>query len=168
MRIYGVLLLLCSCASNPPSASSEPKKIEYPDWVEAGSGAFAAPREVFRGVASGADQPTAEARARKEVSKPFEVYSASIMKEYGGAGASMKSIEEMEQIEKAVKQASKESLEHIELSKRWTAPDRKVFCLAQLELEHFLQAIRSSALKPAAQEEFVQKARKDFIDLTRD
>ena len=63
--------------------------MEYPEWVNKGSGAFGGEKKVFYGVGSASGirnhslaRATADNRARNEISKIFEVYSASLMKDY--------------------------------------------------------------------------------------
>src|SRR5688572_32955155 len=63
--------------------------VEYPEWVNKGSGAFGGEKKVMYGVGSASGirnhslaRTTADNRARAEISKVFETYSASLMKDY--------------------------------------------------------------------------------------
>src|SRR5688500_16570414 len=63
--------------------------VEYPGWVNKGSGAFGGEKKVFYGVGSASGirnhslaRTAADNRARAEISKVFEVYSASLMKDF--------------------------------------------------------------------------------------
>ena len=80
-----------------PSKVSEPKHLEgidYPEWVLSGSGAFGGDSKVFSGVGSvngikneSLARTTAANRARNEIAKIFNVYSASLMKDYMASGS---------------------------------------------------------------------------------
>ncbi len=171
MKSFSVFLfiVLQSCASQP-GAPSEPKKVEFPDWVIAGSGAFAKPRKVFRFVASGPDRPTAEARARKELQDDIYVYTFSFLKfKFGCRKCDVLAVEERRRVEGLLVSVFKASLEHIEIIDEWVHPDRTVYVLSQLDLEHILQPIRSSTLiKLDTRAKILPYAEKDFADLVQE
>ncbi len=103
------LVFIAGCASTPKTT----KIMGAPAWVLKGSGAFGGERgKVFYGVASAYGinnfsllRTAADNRARSEVAKVFQVYTASLMKDYMAstmAGDPKVSSEE-QHIEQAIK-----------------------------------------------------------------
>src|SRR6478609_9438856 len=93
-----------------------------PAWVTRGSGAFPSDKKSFYsvGLANGIKNPallrtTADNRARAEMVKVFETYSASLMKDYM-ASANGK---EEQAVEQAVKTLSAGSLTGAEIVDRY-------------------------------------------------
>ena len=85
---FGLCLFGLLPACGGPQAGNVPahlQGVQYPDWVLKGSGAFGGDAgNVFYGVSSVSGvrnhalaRTTAENRARSEIGKIFEVYSAS-------------------------------------------------------------------------------------------
>ena len=85
-------LSLAACGGGEPK-SHDPEHlqgVDYPEWVLKGSGAFGGESgRVFYGVGSVSGiknhalaRTTADNRARAEIAKIFETYSASLMKDY--------------------------------------------------------------------------------------
>jgi len=81
-------ILMTGCAGRHPAAGGKP-----PEWVIQGSGAFKdAGNKVFYGVGAVTGvrnrplaQTASENRARAEITKIFETYTASLMKDYAAS-----------------------------------------------------------------------------------
>ena len=80
----------CSSSTETGAVNRPGENIEYPKWVMKGSGVMGdGDRKLLFGVGSvnGIKNPTlarqtADNRARSEISKVFETYSASLMKDF--------------------------------------------------------------------------------------
>ncbi len=128
----------------PPSLQG----VAYPDWVLKGSGAFGDEHaRYFYGVGTVSGirnvalaRTTADNRARAEIAKVFETYSASLMKDYQAsttAGDPSVSSEE-QNVEQAIKTFSAATLSGVQVVDHWYHPnDGSVFALAKLDLEGF-------------------------------
>lgn len=115
---------------------------QFPSWVMSGSVPNTVDgHKLFTGVgsASGIDNrglamATADNRARAEVAKVFEVYSASLMKDYmastGAGGASS----EEQHVEQAIKTISIQTLRGVVIADHWFHPDGTVYSRALLDL----------------------------------
>ena len=150
----GSLLLLSSACSGhrPGDAPPSLAGIDYPDWVTKGSGAFGKEAgRVFYGVGqvSGIKnmslaRTTADNRARAEIAKIFETYSASLMKDYAAsttAGDQAASSEE-QQVEKAIKTFSAATLNGVQVVDHWFHPtDGSIYSLARLDLAAFQESL---------------------------
>lgn len=121
--------------------------VDYPDWVLRGSGAFGGEEgRVFYGVGlvSGIKnhalaRTTAENRARAEIAKTFEVYSASLMKDYMASttAGDMSASSEEQHVEQAIKTFSAVTLSGVVIANIWHHPDGTVYALARLDLDSF-------------------------------
>ncbi len=143
--VLGVLgCAACSHELPPPQVVSTTTP---PEWVTRGSGAFTDQNaKVFYGVGSvsgirnqGLARKTADNRARNEISQIFEVYSASLMKDYQAsttAGNFDKTSEE-QHVELAIKTFAANTLSGVMLVDHWTHPDGTLYALARLDLEAF-------------------------------
>jgi hypothetical protein len=150
--------------------------VEYPEWVNRGSGAFGGDEKIFYGVglASGIRnhslaRSTADNRARAEISKVFEIYSASLMKDYSAsvtAGNFEKSSEE-QMVEQAIKTFSATTLNGVEIVDHWIHPtDGTMYALAKLDIAGFTEQINNAKELNSKVREMVQKsAEKAFNDL---
>jgi hypothetical protein len=176
----GLVLVLLSalsgCAGGPEAAKGGP-----PDWVTRGSGAFSeAGGKVFYGVGAVTGvknkplaRTTAENRARAEIGKVFETYSASLMKDYmasttGGAAVTNASATSEEQhIEQAIKTFSAVTLSGVMIVDHWTDPeDGTLYSLARLNLEEFKNSLDKMQELSAQARDFVRKnAEKSFDSL---
>lgn len=162
-------------------APSNFKGIDYPEWVMKGSGAFGGDKDkrVFYGVglASGIKnqslaRTTADNRARAEVSKIFEVYSASLMKDYSAsttAGDMSKSSEE-QHVEQAIKTFSASTLSGVQIVDHWFHPqDGTVYSLAQLDLAAFTDNLGKMKELNAQVRDYVrQNAERVHMDLEKE
>lgn len=135
-----------------------------PGWVNRGNAAVVKEdgRRVFYGVssASGIKNPsllrsTADNRARNELAKVFEVFSASLMKDY------MSSTGE-QNVEQAIKTATSASLKGVEIVDRYIAQDGSMYALAALDLKKAMELI-AAAESSGAVKSYVQKVEVDDI-----
>ena len=168
-------VILASCAGVKPSPTGEPA------WVTKGSGAFKNEgKQVFYGVGaiSGVrNKPlartAAQNRARAEITKIFETYTASLMKDYaasttGGAAVTQESATSEEQhIEQAVKTFSAATLSGVEIIDYWTdSSDGTLYALARLDVESFRNSLDKIKELSAEVRDFVRKnAEKAFENL---
>jgi hypothetical protein len=77
-------MAVAACGGSQQTPPQAGPMVEYPEWVNKGSGAFGGEKRVFYGVGSASGirnhalaRTTADNRARAEISKTFQVYSAS-------------------------------------------------------------------------------------------
>ncbi len=116
-----------------------------PAWVSRGSAAFNnSGARAFYGVgsASGIKNPallrsTADNRARAELAKVFEVFSASLMKDYASSSGE-------QGVEQAVKTFTGMTLEGVEIRDRYIAGDGTIYALAVLDLESVVPAVKKA------------------------
>jgi hypothetical protein len=143
------LVLITGCASTQKVTTTTPiQELESPDWVMKGSGAFGGDRgKVFYGVASASRmqnsslmRSAADNRARNEVAKVFQFYTASLMKDYMAstvAGDPNVTSEE-QHVEQAIKTVTSMTLSGVEIVDHWQHPaSGELFALARLDLEAF-------------------------------
>ena len=145
------LALAGAAACGGHSEGEAPKNmqgIDYPEWVTKGSGAFGGEAgRVFYGVGSVSGirnnalaRTTADNRARAEIAKIFEVYSASLMKDYMASttAGDMSASSEEQHVEQAIKTFSAVTLSGVQIVDHWFHPDgTTVYALAQLDLDGF-------------------------------
>lgn len=150
--------------------------VEYPDWVNKGSGAFGGDEKVFYGVGSASGirnhslaRSTADNRARAEISKVFETYTASLMKDYQASttAGDFTATSEEQRVEQAIKTFSANTLNGVEVVDHWIHPtDGTIYSLARLDIEGFLEQIqRAKELSPRIKEAVKQAAEQSFADL---
>ena len=184
------LALVFACAALPLAACGGQKTsegvtspntpaVEYPDWVMKGSGAFGGERRVLHavGAKSGIRNPAllrsaADNRARAEMQKIFQTYSASLMKDYAAsttAGDFSASSEE-QHVEEAVKTFAAGTLNGVQIVDHWIHPvDGTMYSLARLDLEGFMNMIDTSKeLNAKVKERVKRAAEKSFADLERE
>lgn len=164
--------LVVGCAPKVPPAA------QAPAWVTKGSAAFNDNGvRVFYGVGSVSGvknkslaRTAAENRARAEIGKVFETYSASLMRDYmasttGGAEVNAKSATSEEQhIEQAVKTFSAATLSGVVVIDHWVDPsDGTVYALVKLDMDGFKNSIDKAKELNSEVRDFVRKnAEKSF------
>lgn len=142
--------------------------IQYPDWVLKGSGAFGTDSSrVFYGVGfvSGIKnqalaRSTADNRARAEIAKTFETYSASLMKDYMASttAGDQSATSEEQHVEQAVKTFSAATLSGVQIVDHWFHPsDGSVYALARLDLESFTKNLDKMKELNAGVRDYVRK-----------
>jgi hypothetical protein len=176
VAVLAVVTFACGPKPEPVNASTPLAGTEYPEWVMKGSGAGkAGDARVFLGVGmaggiknAGLAQTTADNRARAELSKVFEVYSASLMKDYMASttAGDMTASSEEQHVEQAIKTFSANTLSGVQITDHWYAPDGTVYSLATLDLEAFNDAMsKSNELSPAVRDRVRKNAEKVHMDL---
>lgn len=154
---------------------------EAPAWVIKGSGAFKdAGESVFYGVGAVVgmnNKPlavtSAENRARAEVAKVFQTYSASLMKDYaasttGGAAITADTPTSEEQhIEQTIKTFSAVTLSGVMIVDRWEDPNNAtIYSLARLDLKAFEDQVKKMQELNANVKTYVKdNAERAFDDL---
>jgi hypothetical protein len=172
-------LALAACGGKPKSEPESLKGIDYPEWVLKGSGAFGGESgRVFYGVGSVSGiknhalaRTTADNRARAEIAKIFEVYSASLMKDYMASttAGDMSASSEEQHVEQAIKTFSAQTLSGVQIVDHWFHPDGTVYALAQLDLEGFTNALDRMKELNAEVRDYVRKnAERVHMDLEKE
>ena len=150
--------------------------VEYPEWVNKGSGAFGGEKKVFYGVGSASGirnhslaRSTADNRARAEISKTFEVYSASLMKDYSASitAGDMSASSEEQMVTSAVKTFSANTLNGVEIVDHWIHPTTgEIYSLARLDIAGFADQIdKAKELSEKVKNAVKRSAEKAFADL---
>jgi hypothetical protein len=184
--IFGLFLLASVCAAVLPACSkevSEPNHLQgldYPEWVLKGSGNWGGEESrVFHGVGSVSGiknhelaRTTAANRARAEIAKVFEVYSASLMKDYMASttAGDMSASSEEQHVEQAIKTFAAQTLSGIEIADYWFHPsDGTVYALASMDLEKFTDAMTQMKELSASVRDYVRKnAERVHMDLDKE
>jgi LPP20 lipoprotein len=177
----GIILLALPPISLVGCAGRQPAATQPPEWVGKGSGAFKdAGNKVFYGVGAITGvrnkplaQTASENRARAEITKIFETYTASLMKDYsasttgGGAVTSASATSEEQYIEQAIKTFSAATLNGVMIIDHWTDPsDGTLYSLARLDLENFKNSLDKIKELNSAVRDYVKKnAEKSFDGL---
>lgn len=161
----------------PQAEATKPPK---PAWVEKGSGAFGGEMgKAFYGVGSawGIQNPsllrsTADNRARAEVARVFETYTASLMKDYQAstmAGNPAETSEE-QHVEQTIKTFTKAELAGVQIVDHWKDPEsEEFFALARMDYSTFEEYLKQgSELSEAVRQRVVERAEKAFRDLAEE
>ncbi len=172
-----LLVLVVATFALSACGGDKVKKVDEPEWVIRGSGAFEGDAgRVFYGVgaASGIknkalSRTTADNRARAEIQKVFKTYSASLMKDYMASttAGDMSASSEEQHVEQAVKTFSAGTLHGVEIVNHWTDPsDGTLYSLARLDMEFFKDALQKMNELSAEVRDYVRKnAERSFDDL---
>ncbi len=143
------MALITGCASTEKVTKTTPiQELDAPEWVMKGSGAFGGEKgKVFYGVASAYAirnfsllRAAADNRARNEVAKVFQFYTASLMKDYAASTvANDPTVTSEEQhVEQAIKTVTSMTLSGVEIVDHWQHPATgEFFALARLDLDKF-------------------------------
>ena len=169
----GVVLsgLISGCAGAKKEAAVAPPvqpASAEPEWVRKGAGAFLNKGDkAFYGVGSVSGvmnkslaRTTADNRARAELAKVFETYSASLMRDYAASttAGDFKKTSEEQNIEQAVKTFSAATLSGVVIIDHWTDPqDNTIYSLAKLDLENFKETLNKMKELNAEVRDFVRK-----------
>jgi hypothetical protein len=147
------LLALSACAgdiqSAKPTISFTPlQKMNAPDWVLKGSSAYAKDKgRSFYGVASATNignssllRTAADNRARNDLAKSIQFYSASLMKDYMASTVTI------------------QTLSGVEIIDHWQNPETgELFSLAKLDLSAIKEAAEKSKELNSQVKEYVRK-----------
>lgn len=152
VRLFIVLLLglvlSTGCASKKITETTPIQEWNAPEWVIKGSGAFSSERgKVFYGVSSAMGiknysllRATAENRARNDITKLFEYYTASLMRDYMAStmAGDVRVTAEEQHVEQAIKTVTASTLSNVEIVDHWQHPvTEEFYALARLDLEGF-------------------------------
>src|SRR5688572_17830239 len=166
-----------ACGGGDKKAEPADSGVQYPEWVMKGSGAFGGEAgRVFYGVGSVSGiknaalaRTTADNRARAEIAKIFEVYSASLMKDYMASttAGDMSASSEEQHVEQAIKTFSAATLSGVLIVDHWIHPtDGTIYSLARLDIAGFMDQIeRAKELNEKVKEAVKRSAAKAFSDL---
>ena len=164
--LVGFAFALNGCADKV-SAPKNLEGVDFPEWVVKGSGAFGGESKVFSGVGSvngikneALARTTAANRARNEIAKIFNVYSASLMKDYMASttAGDMTASSEEQHVEQAIKTFVAENLSGIEITEYWFHPDGDtIYALAKMDLEKFTDAMTKMKELSAEVRDYVRK-----------
>jgi len=181
--LFGVLgLTVAACGGGNQGGGDAPppvQGIDYPEWVDKGSvvGSDEAGKAFF-GVSSASGiknralaMTTADNRARAEVGKTFEVYTASLMKDYMASttAGDMSASSEEQHVEQAIKTFSAQTLSGIEIAGHWEHPDGTIYSLARLELGKFAGALdQMKGLNDKIRDYVRKNAEKAHMDLDKE
>lgn len=135
--------------------------------------------QVFYGVGSvdgvrnlSLARSTADNRARAEIQKIFETYTASLMKDYMAStiGGTEGVSSEEQHIEQAVKTFSAGTLSGVIIIDHWRGPEcGTIFSLAKLDLENFTKNLKRMKEISSAVRDFVRKnTEKTFDELSKE
>ncbi len=165
-----LLLIFSACASGP----------SRPAWTMKSSGAFKdAGEKVFYGVGrvTGIKNEslafsTADNRARADIAKTIEVYSASLAKDYQASttAGDFKRTSEEQFVEETTKTFTAVTLNGVVIVDHWVnEKDGTVYALARLDLEKFKDSVNSAKELNASVREWVKKnAEKAFDSLEKE
>jgi hypothetical protein len=159
--------------------SANTATVEYPEWVNKGSGAFGGEKKVFYGVGSASGirnaslaRSTADNRARAEISKVFETYSASLMKDYSASttAGDFSATSEEQMVTQAIKTFSANTLNGVEIVDHWIHPQTgEIYSLARLDIAGFMDQIdKAKELNGKVKEAVKRAAEKSFADLSEE
>ena len=176
--VLGTIAVACvACGKKDDGAApANMQGINYPEWVMKGSGAFGGEAgRVFYGVGSASGiknhalaRTTADNRGRAEIAKIFEVYSASLMKDYMASttAGDMTASSEEQHVEQAIKTFSAVTLSGVQIVDHWFHPDGTVYALAQLDLQTFKDNVdKAKELNEKVRDYVKKNAEKSHMDL---
>ncbi len=127
--------------------------LNAPDWVTQGSGAFDSGDhgKIFYGVGSASGiknssllRKTSENRAKNEIAGVFNIYTASLMKDYMASISNLdpNAMGEEQLVEQAIKTVTSASLSGVKVIDHWVNPNtQEFFSLASLDMEKFLESL---------------------------
>ncbi len=147
-----------------------------PKWVKQGSGAFQSDTKAFYGVGAikGIHNPplatnAADNRARAEIGKILETYSATLMRDYAASSTVEDFAESTEEqlVEQAIKTFSASTLSGVQIVNHWTDKDEGItYSLAKLVVDEFEEQIeRAKSFNPEVREYLRKNSDRLFNDL---
>lgn len=160
-------------------AKKLPTEVMAPAWVTQGSAAFKdSEKKVFYGVGSVTGvknkpiaRTAAENRARAEIGKVFEAYTASLMRDYmasttgGAAVTGNTATSEGQYIEQAVKTFSAVTLSGVIIVDHWKDPsDGTMYALARLDINNFKNGLDKAKELNSEVRDFVRKNAEKAFD----
>ncbi len=155
----GIAIFILSGCGGKQVKKVEPQvpiqELKAPEWVKKGSGAFGKEKgQFFYGVGSATGiknnsllRTTAENRARNEVAKVFQTYTASLMKDYMASttAGEMNVTSEEQHVEQAIKTVTSMTLSGVEIIDYWqNTSTGEFYALARLDLVAFKENLEGS------------------------
>ncbi len=143
------MFFLYGCGGKAVIKADTPiQDLDAPEWVVKGNGAFGGERgKIFYGVASASGiknvsllRAAADNRARNDVAKVFQFYTASLMKDYMAStmAGDVNVTAEEQHVEQALKTVTAMTLSGVEIVDHWQHPATgELYALARLDLEAF-------------------------------
>ncbi len=176
---FAALPLAACGGSSGKGAANDAVKVDYPEWVMRGSGAFGGEKNVFYavGAKSGVKNPAllraaADNQARAEMQKTFETYTASLMKDYASSIATgdLSNSSEEQMVEQAVKTFAAGTLNGVQIVEHWIHPvDGTMYSLARLDLDGFMDQLeKANELSQKVKERVRRSAERSFAELERE
>jgi len=147
LLVTASLWVLTACGGIKPDTPIQDMK-KAPDWVVHGGGAFDTENtRTFYGVGSASGirnmsllRTTSENRARNDLAKVIQFYSASLMKDYMSSTlADDPNVSSEEQhVEQAIKTVTSQTLSGVQITDHWQNPaTMEFFSLAKIDLDAF-------------------------------
>lgn len=176
IQMLGMSILILSLVG----CAGRNAKNEEPEWVRKGNGAFLdKDQKAFYGVGAVMGvmnkplaKTTADNRARAEIAKVFETYSASLMRDYAASttAGDFKKTSEEQTVEQTIKTFSANTLSGVIIIDHWTDPsDGTLYSLARLDVDRFKDNIQQAKELNAAVRDYVRaNAEKAFNQLEKE
>lgn len=171
--IVGLLFLVAGCASAP-----SPREAACPDWVNQGSGAYGDGKDsVFYGVglSSGIKDPalrrlTADNRAIADIARVFDVYVASLMKDYMASTSADDRSSEEKHVESIQKTVVKQTLNGVKIVDHCNDKGEGIYySLAKLDLDDFKDSVEKKGQLSDRMKEYVKaNANRLYDDLEKE
>ena len=169
LSVIAILLIIAGCSGGRQITKTTPlQSLGAPDWVVKGSGTFTGNEgKVFYGIGSASNiqstsllRSSSENRARNEVAKILQVYTASLMKDYiasTSAGQANVSSEE-QHVEQAIKTVTATTLSGVEIIDHWQHPATgELYSLARLDLEKFKENLEKAKELNSQARDYIRK-----------
>ena len=176
--LVAAFAVVAACGDDKPAAQPAPIVASGPEWVTKGSGAFGGEGgQVFYGVGVASNikniallQTTADNRARAEITKVFETYSASLMKDYMASVSDGDKVSEEQNVEQAIKTFSAQTLSGVQIVDRWKDTSTgAMYSLARMDLKAFGDAMgKMKELSQKAKDYVRQNAERVHADLEKE
>jgi hypothetical protein len=174
--IAAVALFVSACSGSSASVNPTTASGEGPDWANQTGVRLDKKESIVYGVGivSGIRnlslaRSTADNRARNEIAKFIEVYSASLMKDYQGSvtAGDFSATSEEQSVENAIKTVTVQTLNGVEIVDHWRDPvDGSIYALARMDLERFADFIdRHQELSAAVKAQVKKSAERALADL---
>ena len=175
----GFIIILLELSGAAGCAKKLPHETKAPAWVTQGSAAFKdSEKKLFYGVGAVTGiknkpiaRTAAENKARVEIGKVFETYTASLMRDYmasttGGAAVAGNTATSGDlYIEQAVKTFSAVTLSGVMIIDHWRDPaDGTAYALAKLDIINFKKRLDKAKELNSEVRDFVRKNAEKAFD----
>tara|TARA_B100000315_G_C14422225_1_gene516124 strand:+ start:323 stop:883 length:561 start_codon:yes stop_codon:yes gene_type:complete len=164
MRILLILVLALTvgCSKNISPMSLE--SADAPKWVIKGNDAFK-DKKMFYGIGSASNfknyslqRSAADNRARNDIAKYLEFYTASLMKDYEASTAAESKVDIERHTEQVIKTVTSQTLTGVVIVDHWEHSARgELFSLARLDMEKFKENISKQDTLSKEVKEYVRE-----------